>query len=363
MNATDAAVAGVAVTLLTAVALYVWTALALAGVFRKSGVETWKAWVPVLNTWTVLTLGGQAGWWSVVALVPVVNIVAVVMLLMAIDVINRRFGRGSALTVLAFFFYPVWASILAWGPARPSGPLPLAARMGPVPSAAPAAVAPAPLARAVEISPLGAGIAPPPPAAPVVPPAPAAGSPFAPAPASAPPAFPPAAPAFGTPAFGAPAFPAPASAPAPAPTPPAPAPVDAWAPPLSAVPSAPGGLDEADERTVIARGRRGADRLVLPTGEEIELAADTVVLGRAPRALPDTPHAQVVAVADTTKTVSKSHAVLRRDGEGWTIEDLHSTNGVVLVDAAGQETELTGRAPLVERFLLGDAEFRLSVAR
>jgi len=118
-------------------------------------------------------------------------------------------------------------------------------------------------------------------------------------------------------------------------------------------------LDEADERTVIARGRRQPDRLLLPTGEAIDLSADTVILGRAPRALPDAPDAQIIAVADTTKTVSKSHAVLRRERAGWTIEDLHSTNGVILIDSAGTESEPAGRTPLGERFLLGDAEFRL----
>ena len=108
-------------------AVYVWTSLALSGVFRKTGEEPWKAWVPILNTWTVLTLGGQAGWWAVLALVPIVNIVSVVMLVIAIDAITKRFGYGVGFTVLGFFFYPVWASILAWGPAvpaRPGGPAP-----------------------------------------------------------------------------------------------------------------------------------------------------------------------------------------------------------------------------------------------
>ena len=40
------------------VALYVWTALALSAVFRKSGEQAWKAWVPILNQVVLLQLGG-----------------------------------------------------------------------------------------------------------------------------------------------------------------------------------------------------------------------------------------------------------------------------------------------------------------
>ena len=36
-------------TFVLIVVLYVWTALALSAVFRKSGEQPWKAWVPILN--------------------------------------------------------------------------------------------------------------------------------------------------------------------------------------------------------------------------------------------------------------------------------------------------------------------------
>ena len=49
MNATDAsaAILGSLISLLLFAGLYVWTALALSAVFRKSGVEPWQAWVPI----------------------------------------------------------------------------------------------------------------------------------------------------------------------------------------------------------------------------------------------------------------------------------------------------------------------------
>ena len=51
-------------------ALYVWTALALCAVFRKSGEQLWKAWVPVLNLIVLLELGRLSGWLILLVLIP-----------------------------------------------------------------------------------------------------------------------------------------------------------------------------------------------------------------------------------------------------------------------------------------------------
>ena len=65
---------------------------------------------------------------------------------------------------------------------------------------------------------------------------------------------------------------------------------------------------------------------------------------------------------DHTRTVSKTHARLEHRGDGWWITDLHSTNGVLLPTYLGSEVEAEpGTAvPAGDRFLLGDAEFRLA---
>jgi pSer/pThr/pTyr-binding forkhead associated (FHA) protein len=66
-------------------------------------------------------------------------------------------------------------------------------------------------------------------------------------------------------------------------------------------------------------------------------------------------------VADDTRTVSKTHARLERQGENWMVIDLDSTNGVILVDDDGDEIDATPGVPerLTERFLLGDAPLRM----
>lgn len=104
-------------------ALYVWTALALAALFRKSGEQGWKGWVPFLDRFVVLQLGGLSGWFILLLLIPGLGVLAVyVLTVMAAHRINVAFGYGAGMTVLAALLFPVWASVLGFGPARWVGP-------------------------------------------------------------------------------------------------------------------------------------------------------------------------------------------------------------------------------------------------
>lgn len=101
------------------VALYVWLALALSAVFRKSGVEAWKAWVPVLNLVVLLQLGGLSGWWLLLLLVPGLGILAVwVLVVIACHRVGAAFGYGPGMTVLAALLLPVWATVIGFGSSR-----------------------------------------------------------------------------------------------------------------------------------------------------------------------------------------------------------------------------------------------------
>ncbi|WP_051191888.1 DUF5684 domain-containing protein [Microbacterium luticocti] len=559
-----AATGSVLVSLLLTVVVYVWVALALQAVFRKTGEEGWKAWVPLYNIATLLQLGGFSGWLALLSLVPVANVVVYVLVVITCHKLNIGFGYGAGMTVLAALLFPVWASVvgfssarwvgaapthragpvrgqaqpaahapgapraLAWqaasgdadlayapqvaatpvppmpplpprpaAPAEPvssvpgvTGPRPGAAA-APVPgvplhtvpgrepvlispdevgtdtdSAAvyPPAVAPRPAVpasgEATDATPrpaAGAAAAHPadaaadrpaaPPYAPAVfdsapprytpdpyAPAPAAGTPadpyapapaagalpdpYAPAPATGTPADPyapaPAAGALPDPYAPAPATGTPADpyAPAPAagapadPYAPAPAAGDPWAPvpaePSTLRPAEPYGFSdtsgevsavagapvlgapmsarssvsalrgepelpeppEADavfDETVIAARKRPAWVLLPPLGAPIPVHQEVLVLGRRPSFDPAFPAAQLVPIADETRTMSKTHARLELDGGTWVITDLDSTNGVVLIDDDGTEIEVApGRPmPIVERFLLGDAELSL----
>lgn len=92
---------------------YVVFSLLLSRIFKKAGVETWKAWVPVYNSWTLLELGGQKGFWAILMLIPVVNIVAVVFNCIAMYNIGLKFGKSGEFVLWAIFLPIVWFIWLA----------------------------------------------------------------------------------------------------------------------------------------------------------------------------------------------------------------------------------------------------------
>ncbi|MDQ1129575.1 FHA domain-containing protein [Microbacterium sp. SORGH_AS_0888] len=360
--------AGMLVVLAVLAAWHVWYALALSRVFSTRETDPWRAWVPVMNEAELLRLGGQDPVKAALFLVPLVNLYAVVLKAIAAHRIGRDAERAGGLVALAVLIPPLWATLLgspgrtvqaagataattdvASGGGAASGAWTAAAPAGPstVQPVAPFAAPPAPSFPASAPAPVPAAF----PAPPAATPAPASAVPT-PAPA-----------AFTTPAAQASAPAAPTSAPAP--TAPssyaAPRATPGASPATSDVPLTrrqAAGLrrDGADESTALVRAPAGW-QLVLPTGETVSLSERVVVLGRNPR--PE-PGAQIVAIEDATKTMSKRHARLEWTGQVWTITDLGSTNGVTLRDGAAERL-ITAEQPTsaTEVFLLGDAALSL----
>lgn len=93
---------------------YVVGCYLLSRIFKKAGIETWKAWVPVYNTWLQYELGGYGGWWSILLFVPFVNIAAAIILLIAYYRIGLGFGKSGAFVLLAIFLPIVWMAWLAF---------------------------------------------------------------------------------------------------------------------------------------------------------------------------------------------------------------------------------------------------------
>lgn len=93
---------------------YVITSFLLSRIFKKAGIETWKAWVPIYNNWLILELGGQKGYWAVLALIPFVNIVSAVFMIIAMYHISVNFGKDGAFVLLAIFLPLVWFIWLAF---------------------------------------------------------------------------------------------------------------------------------------------------------------------------------------------------------------------------------------------------------
>jgi len=250
------------------------------------------------------------------------------------------------------------------GSAKAAAPVPS------TPPAAPASFAPAADAAAAPPAPLGPP-APPVYSGPPAPPAPPAssGPPAPPATAAAPPA-PSAATTpdgFIAPPPGISMPPSAAAPPATAPPaaaafPAAPAAAAASAEPVFPAVFAPDNGDDDDLDNTIVVDRRPVVPWKLRTddGFVASLTASKVVLGRNPSS--SEMDVQAIAIPDSTKTLSKTHARLDLVDGAWTLTDLHSTNGVVVIEADGSETliDVDQTVALQSRFLLGKVGMAVS---
>jgi hypothetical protein len=117
-NVSDAAAAGfqavmILFTCLFVAIVYIATAFLLGRIFKKAGEKSWKAWVPIYNSWVLLELGDQKGFWSILLLLPIINIVAAVFMYIAYYRIGLKFGKEGAFVLLAIFLPIVWMIWLA----------------------------------------------------------------------------------------------------------------------------------------------------------------------------------------------------------------------------------------------------------
>lgn len=121
-------------------------------------------------------------------------------------------------------------------------------------------------------------------------------------------------------------------------------------------------VDDFDATVVVARKRGVRRSLVLDDGRKFSLSGASVVIGRNPIGEPGE---QRLAISDTTRTLSKTHARLVVHDDEWRLTDLHATNGVVVVEEDGTETLLdpgesvTGNG----RFILGEVGMHVMAER
>lgn len=116
-------------------------------------------------------------------------------------------------------------------------------------------------------------------------------------------------------------------------------------------------IEDDEDRTVVVQ-RRARFGIELPDGTVLELPSDDVVVGRKPQ---EREGSTVLLINDMTRTLSKSHLRLRRTGDDWTVEDLHSTNGVSIVAADGSFVLIEpGKAvPVTPQMVFGTLEVTL----
>ena len=79
--------------------------------FQKAGQPGWKAIVPLYNGYTLTSLVFSSGWYFLLAIVPIANIVFYCMLCTRLA---RAYGKGTGFGVLTIFFPYVCFPILAF---------------------------------------------------------------------------------------------------------------------------------------------------------------------------------------------------------------------------------------------------------
>lgn len=97
------------------IAMYVLNGLAfmkLAKVAGRPGIG-WMAWVPICNTIQQLLLIKKSGWWVLMYLVPIANIVF--FIIWQVKLLNA-FGKHGAFVLFAIFLAPVYSILwIVWG--------------------------------------------------------------------------------------------------------------------------------------------------------------------------------------------------------------------------------------------------------
>lgn len=103
------------------VAAYVFSSFVLMKIFKKAGLEGWKAWVPFYNQWTLFELGGYHGGLSLIGFataIPLLGFIAGIVQLIyyfsAMTEIHKKIGKSNTVlwNLFNFFMFPVWGVVI-----------------------------------------------------------------------------------------------------------------------------------------------------------------------------------------------------------------------------------------------------------
>jgi len=87
--------------LLIGIAAYVWMALCLQIIARKTNTpNTWLAWIPIANIYLMCKVAGKPGWWTVLFFIPIANIVFAILVWMNIAEARNQPGWLGILTII-----------------------------------------------------------------------------------------------------------------------------------------------------------------------------------------------------------------------------------------------------------------------
>lgn len=111
--------AGVGILVIVYIAIIVLEIAALWQVFVKAGHPGWAAIIPIYNYYVILKVVGRPGWWLILYLIPIVNLI--VWIIVAVDM-AKSFARSTGFAVGLIFLPFIFIPILGFGAATYAGP-------------------------------------------------------------------------------------------------------------------------------------------------------------------------------------------------------------------------------------------------
>lgn len=100
------------VSLVCAAGAYIFMSLLYRMIFKKAGVKTSIAWIPIYNSWKFLEIGDQKGFWSIMSFIPGLNIVAAIFMYIAMFHIGKKLGKEDWFVLVGILAAPIWFLIL-----------------------------------------------------------------------------------------------------------------------------------------------------------------------------------------------------------------------------------------------------------
>ena len=88
-------------------------------IFTKAGQPGWPALIPIYSTYIVLKIVGRPGWWLVLFIIPLVNLVILIIMM---NDLSKSFGHGVGFTLGLVFLSLIFVYILAFGSSTYRGP-------------------------------------------------------------------------------------------------------------------------------------------------------------------------------------------------------------------------------------------------
>jgi uncharacterized membrane protein YhaH (DUF805 family) len=104
---------------LVGLAILVFLIAAMWKVFTKAGKAGWLVLIPIVNIYQLLKIAGRPGWWLILLIIPLVNLI--ISILVSMD-IAKSFGKGAGFGLGLAFLGPIFYPILGFGSATYKGP-------------------------------------------------------------------------------------------------------------------------------------------------------------------------------------------------------------------------------------------------